>query len=92
MAGAERDEQGGAPTESPSIVTDQKPVGVPRAGGRKPSSVLVLVVLVDLLVIVPYSYWRLHDHRPVLIAVYAVQGIALLTLLGIALHLRRRGT
>lgn len=73
-------------------MNDHKPAGVPRAGGLKPSSLLLTVALVDLLVIVPYSYWRLNDHRLVLVIAYAVEGIALLSLLGIGLHLRRRGS
>jgi hypothetical protein len=68
------------------------PAGVPRAGGLKTSSVIMMAALVDLLVIVPYSYWRLNGHRLVLITACSVAGIGALSLLGIALYLRRRGS
>ena len=74
-------------------MTDHKQGGVPRAaGGLKTSSVILMVVLVDLLVIVPFSYWRLSGHGLALIIAYAVEGAGMLTLLGIALYLRRRGS
>jgi hypothetical protein len=73
-------------------MTDHKPAGVPRAGGLKTSSVIMMAVLVDLVVIVPYSYWLLHRHRLALIIAYAVEGIGMLSLLGITLYLRRRGS
>jgi hypothetical protein len=73
-------------------MTDDKPAGMPRAGRLKPSSLLFTVALVDLLLIVPYSYWRLNGHRPLLIIVFAVEGIGILSLLGIGLSLRRRGS
>lgn len=73
-------------------MTDHGPADMPRTGLRKTSNVIMFAVLVDLLVIVPYSYWRLNSHRLALIIVYAVEGIALLSLLGVALHLRRRGS
>ena len=74
-------------------MTDHKPDHVPRvAGGLKTSSAILMAALVDLLVIVPYSYWRLSGHRLALIIAYAVEGVALLSLLGIALYLRRRGS
>jgi len=53
---------------------------------------MLLVALVDLLVIVPYSYWRFSSHRLELIIVCAVEGAAMLSLLGVALYLRRRGS
>jgi hypothetical protein len=56
------------------------------------TSAILMAALVDLLVIVPYSYWRLSGHRLALIIAYAVEGVALLSLLGIALYLRRRGS
>jgi hypothetical protein len=49
-------------------------------------------VLVDLLVIVPYSCWRLSGHRLALIIACAVEGVGMLSLLGVALYLRRRGS
>jgi hypothetical protein len=52
----------------------------------------MMAALVDLLVIVPYSYWRLNGHRLVLSIACAVEGIGVLSLLGIALYLRRRGS
>ena len=74
-------------------MTDHKPADVPRAaGGLKTSSVILMVVLVDLLVIVPFSYWRLSGHQLALIIAYAVEGAGMLSLLGIALYLRRRGS
>lgn len=74
-------------------MTDHKPAGVPgAAGGLKTSSVILMVLLVDLLVIVPFSYWRLSGHRLALIIAYAVEGGGMLSLLGIALYLRRRGS
>jgi hypothetical protein len=73
-------------------MTDHKPTGSLRPGGRKTSGVIMMAALLDLLVIVPYSYWRLKDHRLVLIIATAVEGIAVLSLLVIALHLRRRGS
>jgi hypothetical protein len=73
-------------------VADHKPAGVPRAGGLKTSSVVMMAALVDLLVIVPYSYWRLNGHRLVLSIACAVEGIGVLSLLCIALYLRRRGS
>jgi hypothetical protein len=51
-----------------------------------------MAVLVDLLVIVPYSYWRLSGNRLALIIAFAVEGVGMLSLLGIALSLRRRGS
>jgi hypothetical protein len=52
----------------------------------------MMVVLVDLLVIVPYFYWRVNGHRLALIIGFAVEGIALVSLLGVALLLRRGGS
>lgn len=72
-------------------MTDHEPADVPRAARFRPSSLILVVVLVDLLAIVPYSYWRLNGHRLILIIAFAVEGVALLSLLGTALHLRRRG-
>jgi hypothetical protein len=60
-------------------MTDHKPDGVPgAAGGLKASSVILMAVLVDLLVIVPYSYWRLSGHRLALIIACAVEGAGML--------------
>lgn len=73
-------------------MTDRKPADVPGAGLRKTSNAIMLAVLMDLLVIVPYSYWRLHGHRLDLIIAWAVEGIGILSLLGMALYFRRRGT
>jgi hypothetical protein len=83
----------GARAERRSDMTGHKPGGVPRAAGElKASSVILMVVLVDLLVIVPFSYWRLSGHRLALIIAYTVEGVGMLSLLGIALYLRRRGS
>jgi hypothetical protein len=93
MVGRERDEQAARGRRGGQNMTDHKPAGVPRAaGGLKTSSVILMVVLVDLLVIVPFSYWRLSGHRLALIIAYAVEGAGMLSLLGIALYLRRRGS
>jgi hypothetical protein len=73
-------------------VTDQNPPGVPRASGLKASGVITMAALVDLLVVAPYSYWRLNGHRLALIITCAVEGMGVLSLLGIALYLRRRGS
>jgi hypothetical protein len=74
-------------------MTNRGPADAPRAGAvLKPSSLMLLVALVDLLVIVPYSYWRFSGHRLELIIVCAVEGAAMLSLVGIGLYLRRRGT
>ena len=74
-------------------MTDRKPADAPRAaGGLKTSSVILMAVLVDLLVIVPYSYWRFSGHRLALILAFAVEGVGMLSLLGMALYLRRRGS
>jgi hypothetical protein len=89
----DQDEQGGPPAERRSNTTDHKPEHAPRAaGGLKTSSVILMAVLVDLLVIVPYSYWRLSGNRLALIIAFAVEGVGMLSLLGIALSLRRRGS
>ena len=73
-------------------MTDQKPTSAFSAGGLKTSRMIMIAALSDLLVIVPYSYWRLRDHRLILIVVTSVEGIAVLSLLVIALYLRRRGS
>jgi hypothetical protein len=71
---------------------DDKPADAPVAfDRRKASNAFLMVVLFDLLVVVPYTYWRLHRHAPVLIITYAVEGVGMLLLLYVALHLRRRG-
>jgi hypothetical protein len=54
--------------------------------------VFLMVVLFDLLVLVPYTYWRLHRHPLALIIAYAVEGVGMLLLLYAALQLRRRGS
>lgn len=89
---ADRRERIGAAAGRWFGVTDQKPAGVAGAGGRKASSVIMLAALVDLLVIVPYSYWRLHSHQLAMIIACLIEGIGMLSLLGIALSLRRRGS
>jgi UPF0716 family protein affecting phage T7 exclusion len=72
---------------------DHKPEDVPRAAGAlRPSSLLLMVALVDLVVIVPYLFWRLSSHHLALIIACAVAGVALLSLVGLGLRLRRRGT
>jgi hypothetical protein len=53
---------------------------------------LLLTALLDLLVILPYSYWRFSSHHLELIIVCAVEGAGVLSLLATALYLRRRGT
>jgi len=56
---------------------------------RKASSVIMVVALVDCLLVVPYSYWRLHGLDRIIAT--ALEGIGVLTLLGMALYFRRRG-
>ena len=74
-------------------MTDHEPADGPRAaGGLRPSNVLLLTALLELVVIVPYSYWRLGSHRLALIITCAVEGVAMLSLLALGLYLRRRGT
>lgn len=51
----------------------------------------MLAAFVDLVVMVPYSYWRLNGHQLTLTIAYAVEGIGFVTLLGIALYMRRQG-
>jgi ABC-type proline/glycine betaine transport system permease subunit len=63
-----------------------------RAGRRKASSVIMMVALLDLLVILPYSYWQFSSHRLALAVVAALEAIGVLVLSGIALYLRRRGS
>jgi hypothetical protein len=72
-------------------MTDDERVSAARAGALKTSRAIMLAALVDLLLIVPYAYWRLSSHRLALIIVMAVEGVGILTLFGLALHLRRRG-
>ena len=59
------------------------------ASQRKSSSVIMMVAVVDLLVIVPLTYWWLHGLGMIIAGAIEVTGI--LALLGLALHLRRRG-
>jgi hypothetical protein len=73
-------------------MTDQKPTGAFSAGGLRTSRVIMIAALLDLLVIVPYSSWRLRDHQLILIIVTSIEGIAVLSLLVVALYLRRRGS
>jgi hypothetical protein len=74
-------------------MTDHKPANAPAAADRrKASNVFLMVVLFDLLVLVPYTYWRLHRHPLALIIAYAVEGVGMLLLLYAALQLRRRGS
>jgi hypothetical protein len=72
-------------------MTEDKPVSVAGAGALKTSRAIMFAALADLLLVVPYAYWRLSSHELALIIVMAVEGIGILTLLGLALRLRRRG-
>jgi hypothetical protein len=74
-------------------MTDHEPGDAPRtAGALRPSSLLLMVALVDLVVILPYSYWRFSSDRQEMIVVCAIEGVGVLSLLCVALYLRRRGT
>jgi hypothetical protein len=72
-------------------MTDPEPVGAPRGGWRRTSTVIVLAAIFDLLVLLPYTYWRLHTHGLAFAIAAVVEGVGVLSLLGIALSLRRRG-
>jgi hypothetical protein len=73
-------------------MAEDKLAGAARTGALKTSRAIMFAALVDLLVIVPYAYWRLSSNRLALIIVMAVEGIGILTLFGLALHLRRRAS
>jgi hypothetical protein len=70
----------------------QERADVPTQAGRKTSSVIMIAALIDLLVILPYSYWRFRSHPLALTVAVALEGTGILVLLGIALYLRRRGS
>jgi hypothetical protein len=53
---------------------------------------MLMVALVDLVVIAPYLFWRLSSRHLALIIACAVEGVALLSLVGTGLYLRRRGS
>ncbi len=72
---------------------DQKPAdGSKAAAGLRASSVMMFAALLDLVVIVPYSYWRLSGHKLAMIIALAIEGVGVLSLLGVAIRLRRLGT
>jgi len=72
-------------------MAEQMPEETPKTGRLKESRAILIVALIDVVVIAPYTFWRLSSHRLGLVIAYAGEGVALLSMLGIALYLRRRG-